>query len=255
MRLGKNWYAQQLGPDGKPFRWVDNDATVLLSLFCRPYAMLLEIEPGPGMDGKPCQLTISDAAGRALDEQTLDCRTRFFVALPPDLGPRAELRIHAAGGGKQVGADPRILNFRVFQARLTAHEVRTDVVDRRLKLGPNWFPVETQAGQLFRWVDNDAALIVRPWAEAARVLEIDAEPGPSLGGQPCRLQVLDDAGSELAARVLAGRETVRFDLPPVAPGQRLRLRVPPVGVPVPYGETRLLHFRVFGCRLVDRDSE
>ena len=44
---------------------------------------------------------------------------------------------------------------------------------------------------MFRWVTNDAE-VVREEIEAGQTeLLVDLEPGPGLGGQPCRLTLQD----------------------------------------------------------------
>src|SRR5207244_2385933 len=125
-----------------------------------------------------------------------------------------------------------------------------DIVGQGLGLGANWLPLECFAGEWFRWVDNDAVLRLDPGTRGrpGRELELEAEPGPSLGAEPCRLQLLDEAGHELGAVCLTARQTVRLPLPASGPCVSVRLHVRPVGARVP-GDDRVMHFRLFHCRL------
>ncbi len=50
--------------------------------------------------------------------------------------------------------------------------------DGPVQLGNNWFHRELSGDEAFRWVENDAELIVEPGASSERTLVCDIEPGP-----------------------------------------------------------------------------
>jgi hypothetical protein len=122
----------------------------------------------------------------------------------------------------------------------------TDIADgRTVHLIDGWHALEVQFDHLFRWVDNDAVFELPNERAGAVVLSIDVEPGPSLGGGPLRLNVLDRAGNSVSGLQAVGRRQFRLRLPPspVAPS-RFILRAEGGGMPVPR-DPRRLNFRVF----------
>jgi len=74
-------------------------------------ALPLTVEPGPGVSSKPFVLRVLDDAGVQVTEAEI--KSRRSVTIP--LNGSGSLTLHAEGGGKKVGSDDRIMNFRVFQ--------------------------------------------------------------------------------------------------------------------------------------------
>ena len=109
-KLGTGWYPLETF-NGETFRWAGNDAKIVVSDPGGLKNLLLEIEPGPGVNSKPFVLRVLDDAGAQVTEA--DIKSRRSVAVPLD--GAASLTLHAEGGGKKTGSDERILNFRVFQ--------------------------------------------------------------------------------------------------------------------------------------------
>lgn len=115
MMLGRNWHPLERGPDHLPFRWVENHAELQLLDLSGSRGVFLEVEPGFGMDGQPCSLTVADQAGRVLVRATVASRQQVYI--PLSRGDRVEtLQLSVTGGGKRIPSDPRIMNFRVFLA-------------------------------------------------------------------------------------------------------------------------------------------
>jgi hypothetical protein len=73
---------------------------------------LLEVEPGPGVNSKPFTLRILDESGVQKTEALV--KTRQVVEIPAGDAP-VTLTLHAEGGGKLIGSDKRVMNFRAFQ--------------------------------------------------------------------------------------------------------------------------------------------
>ena len=111
--------------------------------------------------------------------------------------------------------------------------------------GRGWYPVEQHSGQVFRWVGQEAELMVAPPHAGACVLCLDLEPGPGVARKPFRMGVLDGTGKVLAEVWVRGRSLLRLRLGSPA-RQSLWLRVPDGGLRVRQ-DPRVLNFRAFGC--------
>jgi hypothetical protein len=101
---------------GETFRWVDNDAELVVTPFreAREANLLITTEAGPGMS-RPLVLKVLDANGRQVDAARVKERQAVELLLPLEAGKPNEFRLHVDGGGSPAPNDPRILNFRVFR--------------------------------------------------------------------------------------------------------------------------------------------
>jgi len=108
-------------------------------------------------------------------------------------------------------------------------------------LGGGWYDLETYPGGLFRWVNNDAELMVTRHDAGPVSLLLDVEGGPSLAGKPLALQVFVD-GRKLDTVTAPGRQTMRFALPKGTGTVRLHVESANAAVP---RDPRILNFRVF----------
>lgn len=113
-----------------------------------------------------------------------------------------------------------------------------------LYLGRGWYPLEAYGGEVFRWAEREAEVVVGPSPEQRELL-LELEPGPGAGPLPARVQITNGGGTPLAELTLMGRETVRVPLSaaPSAP-QRLRLRARGDGAAA-RNDGRLLSLRAF----------
>src|SRR5439155_6706010 len=87
-----------------------------------------------------------------------------------------------------------------FESTSAAENAPEDVVALRSGLvlvGDGWYPLENFAGETFRWVNNDAEIVIPTSAAPNRRLRVELEPGPGVAGQRFDLQVLDGSGREL----------------------------------------------------------
>jgi len=109
-KLGSGWYPLETF-NGETFRWAGNDAKITINDPRDMKTLLLELEPGPGVNSKPFVLRVLDDAGVQITEAQIE--TRRAVAVP--LSGAVSLTLHAEGGGKRIASDERIMNFRVFQ--------------------------------------------------------------------------------------------------------------------------------------------
>jgi hypothetical protein len=112
-------------------------------------------------------------------------------------------------------------------------------------IGGGWHQLESQMQETFRWVENDAELIIPQSTGTRQTLSLEVEPGPGVGLQPFTLQVLDGEGHTVTTAEVKGREVVNVTLP-VTQGQSavFRLHVEGGGLPAP-NDPRILNFRIF----------
>lgn len=112
-----------------------------------------------------------------------------------------------------------------------------------------WHELESYAGTVFRWAQNNAECVLFTFEAAHQRVSIDLEPGPGFAARPFRLIVFDANGERKITEELTGRTTVSFTVTATKPTVHvLRLHVPNAGMRAP-GEPRVLDFRVFGIRL------
>jgi hypothetical protein len=116
--LTGSWHALEIH-GATSFRWVDNDAGLVATTLGRPATLLVDIEPGPSLGGKPGELTVRDKNGSVLVQQVLAKAERLRIPLPAVPGASAEVRLFIEGGRLPIPRDPRVLNFRVLRAELS----------------------------------------------------------------------------------------------------------------------------------------
>lgn len=109
--LGGGWLdIEQFG--GEIFRWVENDAEIVLDGAPEPVELKMLVEAGPGLRGRELVLQVLNSDGDQIGVETVIGRGEASFYLPA--GCDRSLRLHVEGGGQLISADPRVLNFRVF---------------------------------------------------------------------------------------------------------------------------------------------
>ena len=135
LEIGENWYGTE-NNDGQLYRWVNNDAELLVRMpqKSKSLVLVLELESGPGLDQKPFVIQARNAAGAVIAQANAKESGFVNLALPFMPGQAEAIKLHVDGGGRQISNERRILNFRVFKARLSKP---VDVFARRnlLKTG------------------------------------------------------------------------------------------------------------------------
>jgi hypothetical protein len=109
--LGQGWYDLETSA-GAQFRWVNNDAQ--LAVWRQdpgPLSLLLEVEEGFSLGGKPLSLQVFRDDRRL---QTVIAAGHQTVAIKLPSG-HVTIRLHVESVNRPVPHDPRILNFRVFR--------------------------------------------------------------------------------------------------------------------------------------------
>ncbi len=108
-RLANGWYTlEEYG--GETFRWVNDDAEVVLTGGDVNVSMVLE--PGPGAGGVPLHLSVLGDNGQSL--YSFDVRQRQAIRFGISALTGRQFRLHVHGGGAPTPGESRILNFRVF---------------------------------------------------------------------------------------------------------------------------------------------
>jgi hypothetical protein len=109
--------------------------------------------------------------------------------------------------------------------------------------GKGWHRLEYSGSERFRWVSQDAELVVRT-TDNRRNLALLVEPGPGVGYRPFQLLIALANGEVVARALVNGLTYVRVPVPGGVTA--LLLTTKEGGLPMA-GEPRILNFRVFGC--------
>ena len=149
VKLGAGWFHRELSGE-EPFRWVNNDAELILTPSGEERILVLDVEPGPGVAMGTFLLELQDSAGNRISDVRVKRRTVVTFTLPTaaelartmaagaDGRGRASghaamrdtvqasspetirVRLHTRNGGERIATDTRTLNFRLFSCRLEA---------------------------------------------------------------------------------------------------------------------------------------
>jgi hypothetical protein len=250
--LGQHW-DQRVLIGRQTARWAGNDAELIVNPAGRDrLALRFEIQPEPWPAGQTSELVVLSNAGSLLASVPLTGERQVValqVPLDPDQVARLRLRIRNIGDmtGDTLPGSFLVLRPDEKQPATWQSRQSRDIVDPadRLRLGANWHAHEMWNAESFRWVDNDAQIIVRTTPNRPQVLHLEAEIGPAYGGKPGMLSVVDDDGRVLAETELFHRQVLRIELPPAPRNERvLHLRTPGGTTRTP-GDPRVLNFRVF----------
>lgn len=262
---------------GVPFRWVGhrkNDAVaVYISRLDPVSAKYLRFcaEPGPSIDNRPFGLKLYDARAREQGSFWVAGVTCHWIPLER-LNPLEQPYVFRSNlvGRSLLPLEDRILNFRVARIGVTSEVYdllglkllngSTDIVSPEASqilhsgmipppgtvyLGNNWFNFEKYGGASFRWVANQAELVVYNPIGPTQEVVLETQAGPGLGKPSGLLRVLDGQGRVVTSLPLGTRQAARVALPVVAGQPNIfRLSVESVSHPVP-NDPRVLNFRVF----------
>lgn len=244
VRVGAGW-----GPiesfQGQAFRWAMNDAELITCPDSKHKTLTMQLEPGPSLGSKSLALDLR-IGGRPDKKLIVSDRRPIVVELPSDEGTNL-VTLHTVSKNLRVPHEPRLLNFRIFSASLGAPgNCGADIVPdgSPFKIARGWYSLETFQGETFRWVNNNAEILI---LKSAPKLNVEAEIGlgPSLGGRPLSISLRDAAGISIAkVGPIRERSHVIFQLGPVTQGEVLKFTVGTPSAHVP-GDPRMLNFRVF----------
>ena len=153
-----------------------------------------------------------------------------------------------AGDDRAVGARLQFLGFE--PAKSAERQAPMDIVrGSGLQLGTGWGVLETFRNETFRWVENDAQILITVPKPGEVTVVLLVEPGPGVGGA-FLLKVLDVSGRQVNAVKVARLKPVELPLP-IEPGKpnNFRLHVDGGGRRTPR-DPRILNFRVLQIEAV-----
>ena len=247
LSLGSNW-GQYETYHGASFRWVRNDAEIVLDGGAGEVRVAIACEGGPSLGRLVFPLRVLDASRRQVDHVVCSGSGHRTEMLLPSGAAPVRYVLHVDGGDQPVRGEQRILNFRVFLLDDLRSTTGGDVVDPRsgVRLGAGWYPVERYKGQTFRWMDGDGHVFVGAAGAGRAVLRLLVEPGPSVGAPSAPLTVRDRRGAVAFRSTLKGRAAVAVPVQLEAGENEFTLSVAGAGKPVP-GDRRRLNLRLFGA--------
>jgi len=259
--LEQGWYSVE-SERGRRFRWVDNDATFKVEApTARLVYVTLGVAGGPGLGETSFAVRVLDTSNRQVDAVLFSAQNeRQTLVLPVNAGG-STFKLHVDGGGKRVGRDPRVLNFRVFNLTFpgtlpaTLAEVKppvqsgADISASGVRIGNGWYPLEHFKGDTFRWVNNNAQLIVDARRDEHAQLRLAVATGPGMSERPFTLYLRDGGGRALGSAQVQSSNNVSFTVD-LRPGlNAFVLHADGGGKPTP-SDPRTLNFRVMHVTLV-----
>jgi SAM-dependent methyltransferase len=239
--LGEGWYGQETA-HGEKFHWANNDAEIVIHAATGIQHLIhLEIEPGPSIGKPEFDLQILDSNRRPVTTLKVAGRRTIEVPLLIATGENNIFYLHTEQGGKPIPTDPRILNFRLFKIHW-----KTIPQPDEITFEEGWYPQETVENEQFRWAMPEALLTIHTPTGFYRTLQLEIQPGPSLGKTNFDLTILDGDGRKVAVVPVSGRQFVEVPLP-ITPNvtTSFRLVTPKGGKQASSSDPRLLYFRVF----------
>jgi len=113
--LGSGWHSVERYSATEVFRWMGNDAEVVIGPTDPPASSLVfDVEPGPAAASESLWLKAVGDDGRILAETEVRTRMQLEVDLRFGADIVRSFRLHVLGGGRPLARDPRALNLRVF---------------------------------------------------------------------------------------------------------------------------------------------
>jgi hypothetical protein len=211
LALGGNW-----GPyetyRGTSFRWVDDDAEIVLQGGHGEAQLTIACQGGPSLGEQVFALRVLDASRRQVDHAVCAGADHPETLLLPLGSGETHYLLHVDGGGHPIPGEKRILNFQVFALDSTGgFSGNGDVVDPHngVRLGAHWYPIENFNGLTFRWMQGEGGQIFvsadHPLQTTLRLL---LEVGPSVGARSTPLAVRDSHGTVVLRTTLTGRQVV-----------------------------------------------
>lgn len=144
VRGGLGWFPRE-HYRGEVFRWANPEGEILLPPTSGNSAtLLLQIEPGPGVDHKPFELLVKNQEGVVIATRRIKRLSFVRLAIPRNAMHTEVFTLCAANGGMEYPGDRRILNFRLYWCgveQTTFAEARCPVLLLRQNQSENFTPV------------------------------------------------------------------------------------------------------------------
>ncbi|WP_438978916.1 hypothetical protein [Polynucleobacter sp.] len=132
-----------------------------------------------------------------------------------------------------------------------------DIVDRKntfpnssvkVRLGSNWYPYEKYQGESFRWVNNDAEIVVSG-PVGLNTLSVLVESGPSAGIDGVELRLINEDNVDVGQCHVNGKKSCAFTLNIKHKGPNSFKFKTTSGFKSLVGDPRILNFRIFHIEL------
>jgi hypothetical protein len=226
---GAGWYDLE-HVRGETFRWVRNDAEliVLSPPESAPRALVIHIEPGPGMNWKRFELVVRDQSGCTVATARVETLQHLEIPIAWRPDHTQVFSLHVEGGDRPTPNDPRLLNFRLFWCGLSGtpvqslnHTALEIPIETGLSLGGGWRPGAPDASGDASVEGRDGAEILTQLqleqhaGQGPRVMRLDIAP---VDDRLFHLEVRESSGKVVAKGPLRGRQICYLTLP-IRPGQ------------------------------------
>jgi len=118
IQLGTGWYPLEKAST-YVFRWVDNNAELLVFRSGKKNKLQLSVSAGPGLNRAPFVLHLVNASGQVVQSVNVNKKETVTFTLPLEEGTAGKYRLVVDNGGQGFAEnDPRVLNFMVTEIGL-----------------------------------------------------------------------------------------------------------------------------------------
>ena len=266
---GSGWSLPTVGDSGS-FRIAKNGSKIIVSrsIYSR---LIFDVEPSHTVINNVVQLSIVLPDGGIYYLGEVDTARRYVLDIPAKFSSAKEViqlslkNVYPSSFDQELSPEIRIMDIRwadysdddIGSIDIIDESARTNNVQEwskeRLYIGRGWYDFEQFNGENFRWAGDRATLEVANRSGEDRTVEIEMEiePGPSLGSEEMDLIISTSGGQDFSSVRVSGRQNVRVKVEvPATPGNmQVSLETRGRGIPVP-NDPRTLNFRVFSVRRV-----
>lgn len=222
--FGEGWFAP-VSHAGVVFRWAGSEAELEAAPpDDRLSALVLELEPGPGVGFRAFRLQVGGEIGAPLGEVEISGRGELVLnGVFHGAGAR-RVRLLVKGGGQRVPYDTRVLNFRIFRCAWR----ESASVGPAVSFLPSRRIIWRRTGRFVKWL----------WHAGRRVASLPFELRRATEPVRIGLPVSDRMIEKLGLRLEGGGLTIALGPRPRAPVS------PPI--PEPRGQPDVLHTNACG---------
>lgn len=248
------------------FRWIGDrrNGSVLIDVSNRSqesnYLYFCAMS-GPGIGSSPFELRLIDGNKVEIGKFTIGDYSCNSINVANNPSPFA--LIHNEKAEYISSLDRRKLVYRIMSIGFsksgeTEHLYHkaggsSDIVDRKntfpnssvkVRLGSNWYPYEKYQGKSFRWVNNDAEIVVSG-PDGLHELSVLVESGPSAGNDGVNLRIVNEENVDVGRCLIKERKSCAFTLNIKHEGPNsFRFKIVPNFKQID-GDPRILNFRIF----------